>query len=308
MKNSQPANQPAPLSNGAILLVVALMFSWGLNQVAIKVGNQGVNPMVMASARAIVGGALVFLWCFWRKIPIFSKDGTLLAGAFAGLLFGAEFVLIFIAMEFTTVARTTLLMNMMPFWVAIGSHFILGEQITLRALIGMIVAFAGVTIVFSDDITRISDNAYWGDLLAIVAGFLWGMTSIVIKASRLAHTSPEKTLLYQLAMGAIIPLPFIPLMGEVIRQPDIWTLVAFVYQAALVVAATYPLWFWMIRRYPVSKLSNFAFITPVVGVLMSGLILKEPLGLKIVLAMVFIALGLFIINKQPTKKRVPSTN
>ncbi len=258
--------------------------------------------MVMASARAIAGGALVFLWCFWRNIPIFNKDGTLIAGLLAGMLFGSEFVMIFMAMEFTSVARTTLMMNMMPFWVAIGSHFLLGEKISLRAVIGMIIAFSGVVIVFSDDISIISEHAYWGDLLAITAGILWGLTSIVIKGSKLANTTPEKTLLYQLAVASIVPLPFIPLMGDIVRQPDIWTYTVFVFQAAVIVAVSYPLWFWMIRRYPVSKLSNFAFITPVIGVLLSGLILKEPLGVKIIVAMVFIAVGLIIINRKPKAK------
>lgn len=96
----------------------------GLNQVAIKIGNRGFNPMLMAAGRAALGGLCVFLWCYWKRIPLFGRDGTLKPGILAGLLFGVEFVLIFLAMELTSVGRVTLMMNVMPFWVAIGSHFL----------------------------------------------------------------------------------------------------------------------------------------------------------------------------------------
>jgi drug/metabolite transporter (DMT)-like permease len=273
------------------------MFTWGLNQVAIKIGNRGFNPMLMAAGRAALGGLCVFLWCYWKRIPLFGRDGTLKPGILAGLLFGVEFVLIFLAMELTSVGRVTLMMNVMPFWVAIGSHFLLGERMSMRAFIGMCVAFLGVFVVFSDHISRPGPNAVYGDLLALISGMLWGMTTLVIKRSKLASAAPEKTLLYQLAVAALVPLPFMSLSGPLIRDPDMLSVLSFLFQSMFVVAVTYPLWFWMVRRYPASKLSNFAFLTPAFGVLLSGLLLNEPLGWKIFAALGLIGLGLIIINR-----------
>lgn len=281
----------------AIALVMFIMFTWGLNQVAIKIGNRGFNPMLMASGRAALGGVCVFLWCYWKNIPLFGRDGTLRPGILAGLLFGIEFVLIFLAMELTSVGRVTLMMNVMPFWVAIGSHFLLGERMSMRAFIGMCVAFIGVFVVFSDHISRPGPNAVYGDLLALISGMLWGMTTLVIKRSKLASAAPEKTLLYQLAVAALVPLPFMFLSGPLIRDPDMLSVLSFLFQSMFVVAVTYPLWFWMISRYPASKLSNFAFLTPAFGVLLSGLLLNEPLGWKILAALGLIGLGLIIINR-----------
>jgi len=281
----------------AIALVMFIMFTWGLNQVAIKIGNRGFNPMLMAAGRAALGGLCVFLWCYWKRIPLFGRDGTLKPGILAGLLFGVEFVLIFLAMELTSVGRVTLMMNVMPFWVAIGSHFLLGERMSMRAFIGMCVAFLGVFVVFSDHISRPGPNAVYGDLLALISGMLWGMTTLVITRSKLASAAPEKTLLYQLAVAALVPLPFMTLSGPLIRDPDMLSVLSFLFQSMFVVAVTYPLWFWMVRRYPASKLSNFAFLTPAFGVLLSGLLLNEPLGWKIFAALGLIGLGLIIINR-----------
>ncbi|OYR19089.1 DMT family transporter [Brucella thiophenivorans] len=282
----------------AIALVMFIMFTWGLNQVAIKIGNRGFNPMLMAAGRSALGGLCVFLWCYWKHIPLFRRDGTLKPGILAGLLFGVEFVLIFLAMELTSVGRVALLMNVMPFWVAIGSHFLLGERMSMRAFIGMCVAFFGVVIVFADNSSRPGPYALYGDILALISGILWGMTTIVIKRSKLASAAPEKTLLYQLAVAAIVPLPFMFLSGRLIREPDLLSVLSFLFQSMFVVAVTYPLWFWMISRYPASKLSNFAFLTPAFGVLLSGLLLNETLGWKIFAALALIGLGLIIINRR----------
>ncbi|ACD72460.1 hypothetical protein P053_00731 [Brucella abortus 01-4165] len=281
----------------AIALVIFIMFGWGLNQVAIKIGNWGFNPMLMAAGRSALGGLCVFLWCCWRRIPLFKRDDTLKPGLVAGMLFGTEFVLIFVAMDLTSVGRVTLMMNVIPFWVAIGSHFLLGERMSVRAFIGMCIAFFGVFLVFSDYVSRPGPYAFYGDLLALFSGVLWGLTTLVIKRTKLACTAPEKTLLYQLVVASLVPLPFIALSGPLIRNPDIISVSAFLFQAIFVVAFTYPLWFWMVRRYPASKLSNFAFLTPAFGVLLSGIILDEPLSWKIFAALALIGCGIPIINK-----------
>lgn len=292
-----PRIQPASFDGVALALVIFLMFTWGLNQVAIKVSNQGFNPMLMASLRSLLGGLLVFLWCQYKNVPLFNKDGTFWPGILAGLLFGTEFVFVFMAMDYTNVGRVTLMMNMMPFWVAIGSHFLLGERMSIRAVTGMLIAFAGVFLVFSDRVSSTGASAYIGDLMALGAGIMWGMTNIVIKRSALTRAAPEKVLLYQLAVATLVPLPFIAMSGPLLRSADMLSVVAFLFQAVFVVAFTYPLWFWMLRNYPVSKLSNFAFLTPAFGVLMSGILLGEALGWKIFAALTLIALGLIIINR-----------
>ena len=296
-ENGGTAQGRASFDGLAIALVIFIMFSWGLNQVAVKIGNQGFNPMLMASARSVLGGICVFLWCFWRRSPLFRKDGTLLPGILAGLLFGTEFVLIFISMDLTNVSRVTLMMNVMPFWVAIGSHFLLGERMSVRAFVGMCVAFLGVFIVFSDHVGRPGPYAFYGDLLALVSGILWGLTTLVIKRSKLAYAVPEKILLYQLVIATFVPLPFIGLAGPLVRDPTVLSVISLLFQSFFVVAFTYPLWFWMVNRYPASKLSNFAFLTPAFGVLLSGIVLGEALSWKIFAALILIGLGLIIINR-----------
>lgn len=289
----------------AALLMLGLTFSWGLNGVAVKLSNEGFSPVLISIARSSIAALCVFAWCRWRGIPLFERDGTLGAGLLAGALFGLEFVLIFWGLDFTTVARSALMINTMPFWVLIGAHFMLGERMSLLKLGGTVLAFAGVALVFSDRLSLPDPEALKGDAMCLAAGIAWAATIIVIKRSKLSSASAEKTLLYQLAVSAVITVPLLGLSGPAIRDPDVLSTSALLFQAIFIVAFTYLLWFWLMRRYPAGGLTSFAFLTPAFGVLMGGLLLDEPLSPRIFAALGLIAAGLVIVNR-PARKIPPA--
>ncbi|TIP02331.1 MAG: DMT family transporter [Mesorhizobium sp.] len=287
----------------AAAIMVGLTFSWGLNYVAAKISYAGYDPVFVSIARSLIGGACVLGWCRLRGIKLFEADGTLAAGIVVGVLFGVEFLCLYIGLEYTTVARNTLLVNTMPFWVLIGGHFLLGEHIKARKLGGLVLAFCGLVAVFSDGIVAGSDATLTGDLLSLGSGILWAATSIVIKRSKLVATSAEKLLLYQLAGAAIVGVLVMPLAGPPIRAVATLPTLALLFQSFYIVAFTYVLWFWLLRRYPASGLSSFAFLSPVFGVL-CGVVLGEAPTTRIFLALALIAAGLIIVNRparrQPT--------
>lgn len=278
-------------------VMIFLTFTWGLNQVAIKVANVGYNPIFLAVVRSAMAAVLVYLWCRWRGIRLFEHDGTLWAGIFAGALFGAEFALIFMGLDHTTAARGTLLINTMPFWVLLGAHFLLGERITRQKLWGLAFAFSGVALVLSDELSLPTPEAFTGDLMCLGAGILWAATTLVIKSSRLSQASAEKTLIYQLVVSSAVILPLIPLAGPVLRDVNALATASLVFQAVFVVAFTYVLWFWLMRQYPASGLASFTFLSPAFGVLCGSVLLNEPLSMRIFAALFLIAVGLLIVNR-----------
>lgn len=298
MTQVQRGAQPrAAIDSLAVGMMVFITLSWGLNQVAIKVANSGYNPILLTVARSLVGGALVFMWCLWRRIPLFERDGTLVSGIIVGALFGFEFALIFAGLDYTTAARGTLMVNTMPFWVLVGAHFLLGERLTVQKTVGVALAFAGVCLVFSDKLSAPGPEGLIGDLMCLVAGMFWAATILVIKRSKLTSASAEKTLLYQLLVSAVILVPFVPLAGPLLRDVSTLATAAFLYQAVFVVAFTYVLWFWLMRVYPASGLSSFAFLTPAFGVLSGWLLLNEPLSVRIWAALLLIAAGILVVNR-----------
>ncbi len=283
----------------AVVMMIGLTVSWGLNGVAAKLSNTGYSPVFLTLVRAALGGALVFLWCRWRGIRLFERDGTLWTGILAGLLFALEFLLIFVGLDFTSVARSALLVNTMPFWMAVGGHLFLGERMTVRKFAGLLLAFGGLVFIFSDKLSQPGPDAIIGDLMSLGAGLAWAATYVVIKGTKLAHAGAEKLLLYQLAVAAVVAVIVLPFSGPAIRDANAVATWALLFQAIYIVAVTYVMWFWLVRHYPASGLASFTFLTPAFGVLFAGLILGEPLGATIFIALVLIAAGLVLVNRAP---------
>jgi drug/metabolite transporter (DMT)-like permease len=283
--------------------MVLLTLSWGLNYVAAKISYAGFDPVFLSVIRSLIGGLCVVAWCGWRGIALFRRDGTLWAGVGVGLLFGVEFLFLYIGLEHTTVARNTLLVNSMPFWMLLGGHFLLGERMTTRKTFGLLLAFAGLVLVFADKLGAYKENMLTGDLLSLGAGVAWAATNILIKRSNLTTVPAEKLLLYQLAGAAVVGLLVMPFSGPPVRELALVPTLALLFQSVYVVAFTYVLWFWMLGRYPASGLSSFAFLTPVFGVLCGGLLLGEPLSATVFAALALIAAGLVIVNR-PARRQI----
>jgi drug/metabolite transporter (DMT)-like permease len=291
------------IDSAAAALMVLLTLSWGLNYVAAKISYAGFDPVFLSVMRSLIGGLCVLLWCRWRGIALLRRDGTLAAGAAVGILFGVEFLFLYIGLEHTTVARNTLLVNSMPFWMLIGGHFLLGERMTPRKVFGLLLAFAGLVLVFADKLGAYRQDMLVGDLLSLGAGIAWAATNIVIKRSNLTTVPAEKLLLYQLAGAAAVGVAVMPFSGAPVRDLAWMPTLALLFQAVYVVAFTYVLWFWMLGRYPASGLSSFAFLTPVFGVLCGGLLLGEPLSANVFAALALIAAGLVIVNR-PARRQI----
>lgn len=300
------AHRRTSMDGFAVAIMVALTFFWGLNGVAIKVSNTGFNPVLVALLRSALAVAAIYLWCVYRGIRIFERDGTLLGGIATGLLFGIEFVLIFLSFEYTSVARGSLMINTMPFWVLIGAHLLLGEEMSARKLSGLGLAFVGVAVIFSDRLSVPGPQAWIGDVMALMAGVLWAASTLVIKKSKLSTATPEKVLLYQLVVSVLVALVLLPFSGALVRDVTGFAVGSVLFQAFFIVAFTYLVWFWLIGIYPASALSSFTFLTPAFGVLMGALLLGEQLSWKIGLALALIAFGLSLVNRPVRSKGVPN--
>ena len=125
----KPDNAHIDLKGVALLII--LCASWGLNQVAIKVGIAGVPPVLQAGIRSTGSAFLVLLWMVLRGRPVLKRDGTLWWGILAGILFSVEFILIYWGLEFTNASRSVIFLNTSPFVVALGAQlFVKTENLT----------------------------------------------------------------------------------------------------------------------------------------------------------------------------------
>lgn len=287
----------------AVLTMLFLTLVWGLNTVVGKIAIGGVDPMFLSFLRAVIAAIAVYIWCVYRRIPIFTADGSLLSGAVVGILFGVEFAMIYIGLDLTSASRANLMVNTMPLFTLLGGHFLLSERATPLKIAGTLLSFIGVAVVFFDELSLPSPLAIYGDLLCIGGGAAWAATALLIRRSKVGHVAPEKILLYQLAGAALIALPFLPFSDGLVRDMNGVVIVAILFQSLFVVALTYSIWFWLMTRYPLTGLSAFTFLTPVFGVVFSGLVLREPLTFGLLCGLGLIVIGLMMVNGNFSRKR-----
>lgn len=291
-------NTSRPLDAVAALIMLALTLSWGLNQVSIKLALPEIPPFVQATVRSIGAFAIIVIWARWRGVSLTARDGTLMGGLIAGVLFGVEFLLIFPALQFTAASRATLFIYTAPFFVALGSGFLLGEKLRAVQWLGLLCSFAGLVVAFGVPDASRDGRQLLGDIMMVAAGAAWGATTLVIKASRLRAAPAEKVLAYQLALSIPMLAAGALLMGErMTAMPSAWSLGWLAYQTFWVVSLTYAVWFAMVQRYSASRLSAFTFLTPLFGVASGHFVLGEPISWGFGLAVALVVGGLVLVNR-----------
>jgi drug/metabolite transporter (DMT)-like permease len=286
------------LDGQAIATVIGLCLLWGLSQVSIKVANQGVSPIFQAAVRSIIAASLLALWARRRGLPLLHRDRTLLHGLAIGLLFGTEFVFVYLGLYYTTASHAVIFLYTAPLFVALGAHWLLpAEPLTGRKCVGLALAFVGVLATFWDSLQFPTQLQLLGDLLSLTAGFLWAVTSLYLKRVVRTAMTPSQMLFYQLGFSAV-QLSVMSLWFEPRQVTHLTPVVvaSIAYQGIIVAFASYLVWFWLIQVYPVSNISAFTFFTPIFGILLGGLLLQEPLTAKLLIGGGLVTSGMILVN------------
>ncbi len=284
----------------AITLLIVCCAIWGGQQILIKTTVAEVPPLWQASIRTAGAALLLWLWCRWRGVPLFRRDGTLGAGLLAGLLFTGEFIGIYIGLQNTSASRLTVFLYTAPFWVALLlPRWVPSERMRALQWTGLAIAFAGVVLAFSESFGHTSSTQWRGDALGLAAGMLWGLTTLVLRTTKLATVSPEKTLFYQVGVAAVV-CPFVSMaLGEHWRLSyPAWAWTSIAVQTIVGAFATYLAWMWMLRHYPATQMSSFSFLTPLFALVFGVALLGEALTLHLVLALIGVAAGIVLVNKK----------
>jgi drug/metabolite transporter (DMT)-like permease len=288
-----------PLDPLGAAVVVGLCLAWGFNQVSVKLALDGYPPFIQGTIRSVLAALCVAGWCWMRGIPLFARDGSLKGGLLAGFLFGAEFILIFQGLLYTTATRATLFLYVAPFFVVLGSRIFLPmDRFSPQQWAGLALSFAGMIVAFGAPTPAVDPRQLIGDIMLVGAAALWAATTLTIKASGLNAAPPEKVMLYQLVVSAPMLAIAALVMGErMTEMPSALATGALAYQIFFVVSITYVVWFALIAKYSATRLSAFTFLSPLFGVAAGHLALNDPLTPAFLLAVALVAAGLVLVNR-----------
>ena len=289
---------------GPRVALTALMISmlWGANVVALKVSLWTFAPFWCAFWRMGVGAIVIGLWARYRKIrlrPEAAEWGSLFVlGGFCFI----QISLLNYGVSMTSAAYAVVLINCHPIFTNLLAHYIMpGDRLSWARVIGLAAAFAGICFIFlGKPDAHLAPAPFWGNLIATASSFFVAVRSIATKrvvqrvdAVRAIFWTLLLSLPAFVAMAlAIEPLTLIPLTWEPV--------VAVLYQGGVVAGFCFILWTGLLRDYPASIISIFAFPTPIFGVLFSALVFSETLTASFLMGAAAVVAGIVIAARGPT--------
>ena len=182
--------------------------------------------------------------------------------------------------------------------------FVKSERLGRWQWLGLLLAFAGVVVAMRDrasshGLAAEAPQQWLGDALALAGGMFWGLTTVVIRSTRLSSISPEKLLFYQLMFSALS----LPLLSLVLGEAWRWSFSPFaagslLTQTVLGAFVSFLAWMWMLGRYPATKMSAFVFLTPIFALLIGALWLGEPVTPGLIVALALVAFGILLVGRK----------
>jgi drug/metabolite transporter (DMT)-like permease len=295
-----PDDRKPSLDLQAIILITGCCLIWGYQQIAIQAIADEVSLLMQLTIRSIIASACVWAWMMFKGIKPFQPDRTFLPGMIAGLLFFAEFVLLYSALEYTNTSRAITFLYLAPFIVALVLPiFIPAERLNWMQSSGLLIAFGGLAFAFQDGFSSGTTHFWLGDIAVIGAATAWAFTTIVVRVTKLGQIQPERTLFFQLFFSSIALIALCYAYGVPLPVTiSIKAMASLFLQSVIIAATSYLFWFWLLRHYLATKVSAFSFLTPMFGLLFGFFLAGDPIDGTLIAAFISIAIGIYLVNRR----------
>lgn len=278
--------------------LIAFALHLAFNQVVIKVTNGGFGPIFAAGLRSAGAVVVLLLWMRLRGIPLTVPRMAVPAGVLAGVLFGVEFMMLFSALDFTTVSRASVIFYSMPVWLALAGHFLMpNDRMSGCKAFGLVLAMAGVDLALLDRTDATASLV--GDIMALGSALCWASIALCVKVTPLSRVSPAQQLMLQVAVSAPILLGAALFGGDLFRDPQPIHYAGLLFQIVAVASLGFLLWFWLLSIYPASSVASFSFLSPIFAVILGWLLLDEHVSARVWAALLLVSTGIYLINRRP---------
>ena len=284
------------LKGAAMAVLISLL--WGANTVVIKMGLEDAPPLRLAWMRFIVGGVVICLWAWatGRFVGFRIEPDEWRPLIFLGLLFSVQMTATNVGTWLTSASHASVLLNLYAVHTVVLAHFLIpGDRLTVRKLAGVIIAYSGIVLLGTRQVTRGSPTLV-GDVIVTVAGVLLAERTIYL-ARAVQRLDPVKLLLTQAVVGTAL---FVVVSALVEPAQTRWSLRlagSLAYQGVLISGFNFVVNLALLRRYWPSALSAFFLTQPIFGVIAAALVAGDPLTVDLLVACAAVAVGIGLTSR-----------
>lgn len=286
----------------AKLMLVLSTFIFGT--VGIVVNYIKLPSSIISAGRGFIGMLALIVLLVIKKKKISFKNikknfkYLFLSGAFIGL----NWIFIFEAYKYSSVATATLILYLAPIFIILASPFVLKEKLSAQKIICSFVALLGMVFIsgFLDG-EGVSINEIKGILLALLSAIFY--SCVIFFNKSLKKISSFDMTIVQLGIAALVSLPYALIVDDISKvQFNFQSTILLIYLGIVNTGITYAIYFNLVRYLKTQTVAIFSYVDPVVAIILSTIILKEKMTIYSVIGAVLI-LGSTLVSELLDKKR-----
>jgi drug/metabolite transporter (DMT)-like permease len=298
---------PRPNRWKTLLAFGIIYFVWGSTFLAIRVGVHEVPPLLLAGMRFFAAGIVLYGWMRATGIASPSRREWASVTLLAVLIFLVDYGLVFWAEQRVPSGITAVMLATIPVFIALAEILILRTQrLTVRLGIALLVGLAGVAVLVSRSVGFGDAPIEMSGAIALVVGAIsWSLASVLARKLRL----PESKVLSsgaQMLVGGILLILAAATFGEFRSfhpravSEGAWLALAYLIVAGSIIAFT--AYVWLIHHESPTKVGTYAYVNPVIAVVLGYALGGEPLGARTVAGTCLVLVSVVVITTTPKTK------
>jgi drug/metabolite transporter (DMT)-like permease len=272
---------------------------------ASKEGVKHMPALQLAGIRQLIGGVLYVCFFVYKKAPWPKPKQWRVIIILSILNFVLSNGLSTWGVQYISSGLGAIIGAIFPLWIVLISIF-QGKKIAKLSIIGLVISFSGICVVFYDYLSDflIADFRF-GICISIIATFTWAFGTIYT-GKKASSFNPYFSLGLQMLISSVVTFSFISATGATVSLTAIpmnsWYAIAYLVVVGSIL--TFIAYIYMIQRLPVEISSIYAYINPIVAILLGTIIFGEPLTVAIAAGGVITSCGLYLINYSIRKTKL----
>jgi len=285
-----------------ILLAFAIIyFVWGTTYLAIRVGVREVPPFLLAAIRFLIAGGILFGWMIARGERSPTTRQWMAASVIAILIFVLDYGLLFWAEQRVPSGVAAVMLATIPVFMALSEIVLLRMQrLTARLTTALLIGIGGVVVLMSRSLNLAGAPIdKMGAIALIVASISWSLASVLTRKLTLPPSKVMSSGAQMLAGGVFLALTAAAL-GEfhsfhpLAVSREAWLALLYLIVAGSIIAFT--AYVWLIHHESPTKVGTYAYVNPVVAVLVGYFLGGEALGLRTIVGTLFVLTSVVVIT------------
>ena len=270
------------------LLAFFVVIIWGSYFLVTKIALYSFPPIFFSGLRYLLLLIITSPFIFKEQVPI-NKIALLSGIAFLNL------IALNYAIHYSSNLAPIILLNELtvPFSILLGVFF-LKEKISFKDIIGITLAMIGSAFIIK--IRSAEHMSYLTILLIILASILFSFYNLIAKKLSKYNSLTILSYLSLFSFPQLLLLSYFQEDWPRLEQIEIRSILALLYMVIIITLVGYYLWFYLLNKYPLSKVIPFTLLSPVIGCISSHFFLEEKIDLPLITGGVIIILGIFIIE------------